>query len=138
MIDFPFEPNEMEILNLVYFPFTSPIICSGGLRAMSILFFWLLWGVWIFSTFLMGKCTMRTRLMFGILVIIIMTSFSIHLYLFEFNAAWFILLLWGYSVYKRLPFFKILSLLPLLVGGGVMAMASAKHSLRALVLTRKL
>lgn len=77
----------------------------------SLIFYWLLWGMWIVVTFLMAKGRLRSQLMFGLLILIIVTSIPIDLPIFKVNAGWMALLLWGYSFYIKRPLFTTLTLM---------------------------
>jgi hypothetical protein len=77
----------------------------------SIIFYWFLWGIWIIAAFLMDKTRLRNQLMFAILVFILLSGYSVHVYPFKINMAWFGLIIWGYSKYKKLSFFRSFTLM---------------------------
>ncbi|WP_273125922.1 YphA family membrane protein [Bacillus weihaiensis] len=61
-----------------------------------IIFYWLLWLAWIYSTFIMVKNHTRLKLSFVILLIIFLSNQYVYIGGFEVNVAYFIFLLSGY------------------------------------------
>ncbi|WP_027723753.1 YphA family membrane protein [Tuberibacillus calidus] len=77
---------------------------------MSVLFYWIIWGFWIYCAFLMNKTTCRSRMMFGLLIIIISAGYTFSFDAVTINGAWLLLLVAGYVFYMRRPLWQVFRL----------------------------
>ncbi|MFC4617823.1 hypothetical protein ACFO4N_03665 [Camelliibacillus cellulosilyticus] len=67
----------------------------------SMLFYWFLWGAWIIAAFLMNKGKERDILVFGILIVLILSGWTFSAGTIELNAGYLTLIFSGYVLLKN-------------------------------------